>query len=290
MARNFELVASYWSIAGDCYASGPDESSPFDFRERIEAAAKGGFKGVGLVHADIVKVADKIGYKTMKKILDDNGMKYIEVEIISDWFCSGAKRQASDKIRADLLKAAEELGAWHIKIGGDIENEGKNVYPMDKMIADFAKLCDEAANVGTKLALELMPFSNLWSIDQGLELVRGAGRKNGGIMLDIWHIARGNIDFDEIRKMPKETIFWVELDDALKKVEGTLYNDTVHCRELPGEGELDIRKFLKAVWAAGYDGAYGAEIISRKHRVRSLQEQVRTVYDTTMKQLQLASA
>ncbi|MEO8667414.1 MAG: sugar phosphate isomerase/epimerase family protein [Bauldia sp.] len=283
MARP-ELHAAYWSISGDCYASGPTEVSPFDFRERVEVAGKVGYKGVGFVHQDLMAVADRIGWKTMKQILDDNGMKYVEVEIIGDWFTDGAKRKASDIIRKDLLNAAEKLGAWHIKIGGDIENDGAYPWPMDKMVAELKVLADQAAGVGTKLALEIMPFSNFKTIDQAVELMQGAGKKNAGIMLDIWHVARGNIPFGEILKMPKELLFWVEIDDARKDVEGSLYNDTVHNRELPGEGDLDIQEFLRAVRDIGYTGPYGVEIISYEHRVRSLQDQAQIVYDTAMAQ------
>jgi sugar phosphate isomerase/epimerase len=290
MAHPVELVASYWSIAGDCYASGPTEVSPLDFRERVETARKTGFRGVGLVHADIVAVSQRLGFPTMKAILDDNGMKYVEVEIICDWFADGEKRKRSDIVRADLMRAAEQLGACHIKVGGDIDNGGGNVWPMDRMIEEFKAVCDEAAEAGTRIALELMPFSNLKTIDQGLALVRGSGVKNGGVMLDIWHMARGNIDFGDIRRMPKETIFWVELDDARPEVEGSLYNDTIHCRELPGEGSLDVQGFLRAVRDAGYEGAYGVEILSRAHRKRSLAEQAQRVFDTTMRQFEILRA
>ncbi len=132
-----------------------------------------------------------------------------------------------------------------------------------------------------------MPFSNIKTPEQGIELLRGSGAKNGGIMLDIWHMGRGNIDNDRIRKMPKEIVTWVELDDARPEVEGTLYNDTIHNRELPGEGSLDVQGFLRAVQDLGYEGPYGVEILSRAHRRRSLEEQARAVYDTTMKQLEL---
>ena len=163
-------------------------------------------------------------------------------------------------IRKDLLNAAEQLGAWHIKLGGDIDNEGNNIWPMDKMIAEFKTLARQAADAGTRLALELMPFCNLKRLDQGMALVNGAGAKNAGLMLDLWHMARGHIDFEEIKRTPKEAIFWVELDDARPEVEGTLYNDTIHNRELPGQGSLDVVGFLKAIRATGYDSGYGVEI------------------------------
>jgi sugar phosphate isomerase/epimerase len=290
MTKPVELVASYWSISGDCYSSGPTEVSPFDFRQRVETARRVGYRGMGFVHADLMAVSRRLGYPAMKKILDDNAMKYIEVEIIADWFCDGDKRKRSDAIRKDLLNAAEQLGAWHIKIGGDIDKEGNVDWPMDRMIRDFKTLCDEAASAGTRIALELMPFSNLKTIDQGLALVNGAGAKNGGLMFDLWHMARGNIDFEDIRRTPKEAIFWVELDDARPEAEGTLYNDTIHNRELPGQGSLDVQGFLNAIRATGYDSGYGVEILSHAHRRRSLEEQAQQVYDTTMRQFEKLEA
>ena len=287
MERPVELVASYWSMAGDCYSSGPTEVSPFSFRDRVEMARKVGYRGIGFVHGDLKAVSGDIGFETMKQILDDNDMKYVEVEIIADWFTDGDKRKRSDEIRADLLRAAEKLGAWHIKIGGDIDKEGNVEWPMDKMIGDFRILCDQAAEAGTRIALELMPFSNIKTPEQGVAILQGSGAKNAGIMLDIWHMGRGKIDNDRIRRMPKEAVTWVELDDARPEVEGTLYNDTIHNRELPGEGSLDVQGFLKAVRDLGYEGPYGVEILSRAHRRRSLEEQARAVYDTTMKQLAL---
>lgn len=284
MANPVELVASYWSISGDCYASGPSEVSPFDFRERVETARQVGYRGIGFVHADLMSVSGRIGFKTMKQILHDNGMKYVEVEILGDWFTDGEKRRRSDVVRKDLLRAAEDLNAWHIKICGDMDNEDRNIWPMDKMIGELKELAREAADAGTKLALELMPFTNLKTIDQGVELMRGAGAGNAGIMLDIWHMARGDIDFEQIRTMPKELIFWAEIDDARREVGGSLYNDTIHNRELPGEGSFDIQKFLRAIRASGYAGPYGVEILSRKHRRLPLREAAQRAYDSAIAQ------
>ncbi|MCB1487488.1 MAG: sugar phosphate isomerase/epimerase [Bauldia sp.] len=287
MARPVELVASYWSISGDCYAAGPSEVSPFDFRDRIEAAAKVGFQGVGLVHEDIQAVSRLIGYDAMKSILDDNGMKYVEVEVLFDWFGDGDARRRSDVVRTDLLDAAGRLGARHIKIVGGIVETGDTSPPSDRMMADFRELCDQAAGVGTSVVVELLPFSNLVTPEQGLALVRGAGAKNGGLMIDVWHMARAGIGNDRIRALPKDVVTGVEIDDARAEVELPLYHDTVHNRELPGEGDLDIRGFLEAVRDLGYDGPYGVEILSRAHRVRPLAEQARLSYETSMKQFEM---
>ncbi|MCP4384437.1 MAG: sugar phosphate isomerase/epimerase [Hyphomicrobiales bacterium] len=282
-----ELVASYWTLCGDVYAGGPDEVSPFDFRDRVETASRVGYRGMGFVHADIMAVADRLGFPTMKRILDDNGMKYVEVEIIMDWFTDGERRARSNAVRRDLLKAAEALDACHIKIGANIEDNGTKVWPREKMAADFAELCDQAAGIGKRIALELMPFSNLRTIDQGLQLITDAGTTNGGLMLDVWHLARGGIDFGEIRKVPKELIFWVEIDDADPDIVENLWVDTIHHRRLPGEGSFDIQAFLEAVRDVGYTNPCGVEIISSVHRALPLEEAARRAYDTAIRQFQM---
>ncbi len=287
MQEPVELVAAGWTVAGDVYAGGPSEVSPFDFRERVETARRVGFRGIGFIHADIMAVSERLGFPAMKQILDDNGMNYVEVEIVGDWFAAGEKRRRSDAVRRDLMKAAEALGASHIKIGGDIDNEGRNVYPMDRMIADLRVMAAEAASAGTELALELMPFTNLGTLEQGIELMQGAGARNAGLMIDIWHMARGNIDFDKIRTVPRELIFWVEIDDALSEVAGTLYHDTIHNRVYPGEGSLDIQKFLKVIDATGYKNPYGVEILSAVHRRRPLAEAAQRAFDTGKRQFEM---
>lgn len=287
MQEPVELVAAGWTVAGDVYAGGPSEVSPIDFRERVEIARKIGFCGIGFIHADVVAVSERLGFRTMRLILDDNGMKYVEVEIIGDWFADGEKRRRSDIVRRDLLKAAEALRASHIKIGGDIDNEGRNVYPMARMVADLKVLAAEAASAGTEIALELMPFANLATLEQGVELMQGSGAKNAGLMIDIWHMARGNIDFDKISTVPRELIFWVEIDDAIPEVVGTLYNDTIHNRVYPGEGSLDIRKFLNVIESTGYKNPYGVEILSSMHRRRPLAEAAKHAYDTAKRQFEL---
>ncbi|MCY6383034.1 sugar phosphate isomerase/epimerase family protein [Hoeflea prorocentri] len=282
-----ELVATYWTMNGDCAPDGQDLVSPIDFRERVEMARDVGYVGIGFHHADVMSVSARLGFDEMKRILDDNGMKYVEVEMITDWFVSGERRKRSDQVRKDLLHAAERLGAWHIKIGGDFDNDGRNDWPMDHMIREYEILCREAADAGTRLSLEILPFANLATIDQGVALRNGAGVDNGGVLVDIWHIARGGMSYDQVRDMPKEAITWVELNDALPEVQGTLFYDTVHCRELPGDGCFDVPAFLHALHDAGYEGPYGVEILSDKHRQLPLFEQAKQGFDATMRQFEL---
>jgi sugar phosphate isomerase/epimerase len=278
-----ELIASCWTIAGDVYPGGPTEISPFDFRARVEAAAEAGFAGIGLWHPDAMAVAGRIGFPEMKRILDGNGIKYVEVEIITDWYAEGERRRHSDKVRADLLRAAEWLGADHIKVCGDAEQCN---WSLPRLVESFCALCADAEGAGTRVALELMPFTNIKTIEHALDIVRGAGAKNGGLMFDIWHISRGQIPFERIQTCPKELLFWVEIDDADARPVGTLFEDTIHRRQLCGEGALGVPGFLRAIKGTGYDGPYGIEIVSEIHRRRPLVEAATRSYSTAVRQFE----
>lgn len=76
--QNVELLAAYFTLSGDVYPFGPTEISPFAFRDRVEAAAQAGYKGVGLIHVDLMSTVDRIGFREMRHILEANGIKHID--------------------------------------------------------------------------------------------------------------------------------------------------------------------------------------------------------------------
>ena len=96
MKNNGELIASYRTLAGGAEPHTDHEYSLFDFKERSEACAKVGFKGIGIRHADLVHTLKRRPLIEIKRILDDNGMKHIELEFLSDWFLTGEKKKQSD--------------------------------------------------------------------------------------------------------------------------------------------------------------------------------------------------
>jgi sugar phosphate isomerase/epimerase len=284
--RTIELIASYWTIAGDVYPMGPGEISPFPFEKRVEAAARAGYRGLGLLQADLMAVANRLSLAEMKRILDANGMQHVELEFLTDWYAQGPGRAASDVVRKDLLEAAEMLAARCIKIAPGIwEPPLEDVaLQMPRMIEAFAALSREAAAYGTAIALEIMPFSNIRTLSAALELVSTDPQPNGGLYLDIWHVARGSIDYAEVAQIPQQFIKAVELNDADRDVVGMLWDDTRFHRRLCGEGSLDIPAFLKAIDEAGYRGPYAVEIISEEHRRLSLEEEAKRSFETTMAQ------
>jgi len=280
--QNIELLASYFTLAGDVYPFGPTEISPNSLQERAEVSAKAGWKGLGFSHADLMVTAQKIGLKTAKQILDDNGIKHREIEFLVDWYLDGEKRKASDVQRVEMLQTAQAIGARKIKIAPGLHDYTPANIPV--MRDAFAGLCEDARKYDVTIVMEIMPFSNVATIDTALAIIAGANQPNGGILVDNWHIQRGGMPYSEIAKIPPQFLKAVELDDALEEVQGTLWEDTIYHRLLCGEGCFNPPEFIKEVQQVGYEDYYGVEILSQVYRKLPLEEIARRAFETTMAQ------
>jgi len=279
MGKGVELLASYWTISG-AHPLTDREYSPFDFKDRVEAAARAGFKGIGLWHADLEHVLRKRTLKEMKQILDDNGIQHVELEFLMDWFLDGERKRQSDAQREKLLTAYEVLQAHHLKVG----DLSKAKTPMPRLIEAFAELCAEGAKHGALIGFELMPFAMIDTLKETLEMVEGAGAANGGICLDLWHIVKLKIPYEDVARIPQEYVVSIELDDGTFEAPWSLHEDTINHRRLCGEGEFDVKGFINCMLDAGYKGPWGIEVLSEELRQRPLEELTTRAFRTTMAQ------
>ncbi|MBZ5627503.1 MAG: sugar phosphate isomerase/epimerase [Acidobacteriia bacterium] len=271
------MLASYWTIAGRTFPHTDREYSPFDFKDRVESAAAAGFKGLGLWHADIDYILQRRTLQEMKAILDDNGMKYVELEFLSDWFLEGERKKQSDLRKQKLLRAAEVMQAKHIKVGDFYREE----CPMPRLIETFAALCEEAANHGTKIGFELMPFAMIDTLPDALRLVEGT---DGGIVFDLWHLVKLRIPFEEVARVPARHVLGIELNDGTLEAPWSLHEDTVNHRRFCGEGEFDVQGFVACMRTADYRGPWGIEVLSEEAREMPLEELTTRAFQTTMAQ------
>ena len=263
---NRELLATCWTSAGDAAPDRGDEVSPVDLRTRIETAAAVGWEGFGLLHADLAIARDTIGLQELRRILDGSGIEHVELEVLPWWWTTDERRGISDQRRTLLFGAAEVLGARTIKVAA--EGGGRPVDPT-RFHDDFDRLATQA----------------------GVDFVTAVGNRYGGLTVDTWHVHRGGTSYAEMERiLPAEYLFIVELDDADEQVVGTLWEDTVNSRRLPGEGVFDVPAFVAAVHRAGYRGHWGVEIISEQHRGLPIREALTRARTATLQTLEAAEA
>ena len=281
-----ELLAAYWTLAGDVWPGAPTEVSPFPLEARAAAAAEAGWTGMGIVHEDLVATEARLGYPGIRRVLADHGIRHVEVEFLSDWDADPAtpERAASDRMRAELIEAAGELGARNLKASPHLFREPPP--EVARMRDAFAALCEDARPAGANVIIEIMPFTDVRTIEDGLAVIGDA--TNGGLLLDIWHVERGRIALEAVAAVPAGRLLGVELDDA-GPPDGDLFDDTRFRRVLPGEGEFDVGGFLRAARAAGLATPYlGVEIISETYRRQPLEAMARTSFEATRRAVDAA--
>jgi sugar phosphate isomerase/epimerase len=276
-----DLLASYWTIAGDVDpGTGGREWSLFDFRDRAEACARQGFKGMGLWHADVEHILERYSLADMKGILDDNGIVHLELEFLQlgGWL-TGDGIDAAEAEKTRLLGWAEALGARHVKVGDFFGTPTT----LGRATEVFAAVCADAQNAGTDILFEMMPFAMIDDFERSIAMCRDAGAPNGGVMVDTWHMMKMGVSVDSIAALPPRYLRGIELNDGWNETPAgmTLAEETVLARQFPGEGDWDMPDFMAACMASGFDGPYGVEVINAENRARSLDELAAKAYSTT---------
>ncbi|HET8673580.1 MAG TPA: sugar phosphate isomerase/epimerase [Thermoleophilaceae bacterium] len=285
-----DLIGLYWTVSGPVEVHVGREWSLFDWRDRCEQAARVGFKGLGLWHADIEHQLESRSLEEIKSIFGDAGLRYLELEFLMDWFLDPGdeRRKESDRSRKLLFEAAAVLGAHHIKVG----NIPGTPAELPQITERFAELCADAADhTAAKIVYEFMPFDvNVRTLDAALAVVEGAGAKNGGLAIDTWHMGKLGIAPDDLRRVPLEYLTWIELSDGQREDMEDPIDEVVNHRKLPGEGEFGVAEYVDTFRAMGYPGPWGVEVLSEELRNLPIEEIFDRSYEATAAQFRAGVA
>lgn len=256
-----DLIAGYYTLAGSRAGAGEGEPARASLEARAAAAADAGYVGLGILIDDYeaMQAAGRSDAE-LRAICEHHGIAVPEVEFLYHWACTDDRAAFSRELEDRLYRAADAFGAHHLNMG-DVNPPGE-MPPLELAAERFAAICDRAADHGLLVALEFLPWSGIPDAATAWEIVRTAGRPNGGINLDVWHHFRGAADDRMLRAIPPERIVCVAISDADAEVVGDLIEDTTRRRRLPGEGSFDLVGFLRLLDELGVDAPVTVEILS----------------------------
>lgn len=270
-----DLLAACWTWAGDVGPGDRDERSPIPLSERLTAVTAVGWAGVGFSHADIVEYRDTIGLPRVKQMIDDAGIRRVELEFLTDWWQLGDRRAKADQMRDDLFDAATILDAPAIKVGA-INSTGEPAPTLSQLADAYHHLAERARTFKLDIAVEALGGAYISTLADSIQLAKAADHPNAGLVVDVYHCARaGEDDYSQLPVLLDEVaVTIVELGDAPLLADGT-----VGPRCLPGSGDLDVSRFIAEMWRAGWRGYWGVEIIAPDLRALPIAEGVTAVHD-----------
>ncbi len=266
-----------------------------DLAARCAAAASAGFTLLGWCGREFARYRSE-GWTdaAMAAVVRDHGLSLIEIETIAGFADAGAgtsgdparARHAGRGAREAMYAMAEVFGARYVQAVGSFTGPLE-----DDVVEAFARLCDEAAEHGLDVALEFVPCTNIADAGTALRIVTEAGRRNGGLCVDVWHHTRGANDPALIDAIPAERVVMIQLDDGpIVPRHPDFLTDTIANRDLPGEGEFDLTGFLGTLWHNGARAPVSVEILSDALAALPLDEAARRIAEATHRVIATALA
>jgi len=234
-----------------------------DFAEKIAAIAAAGFDGVEIFENDFLGFDGSPA--DVGRMARDADLAITLFQPFRDFegLPEPQRRRAFDRAERKF-DVMHELGTDLMLICSSVSPVGLG--GIDRAAADFRELGERAAQRGLRIGYEALAWGkHINDHRDAWEVVRRADHANVGLILDSFHTLARKIDVGSIRAIPKDKIFIVQLADA-PLIEMDLLYWSRHFRNMPGEGDLPVRDFTRAVAATGYDGYLSLEIFNDQFR------------------------
>jgi 4-hydroxyphenylpyruvate dioxygenase len=132
--------------------------------------------------------------------------------------------------------------------------------------ADLAEMAERAKRRGLRVGYEGLAWGrhvNRWR--HAWKIVQTADHEALGLIVDSFHTLAVDDDASGIADVPVGKLFFVQLADAPKLAMDPL-SWSRHFRNFPGQGQLPVAGFLRAVLDAGYQGPLSLEIFNDEFR------------------------
>lgn len=234
-----------------------------DLDDKIAAIAVAGFSGIEIFEQDFI--ADARSPRDAGQRIRDAGLEIMLFQPFRDFEgLPGALRSKAFDRAEHKFDVMQELGCDLILVCSSVHPEALG--GVDRAAADFAELGERAAARGLRVGYEALAWGrHVNDHRDAWEIVRRADHPSVGLILDSFHTLGRGLDPQSIRRIPGDRIFFVQLADA-PLIDMDLLYWSRHFRNMPGEGDLAIADFMRAVTATGYTGPVSLEIFNDQFR------------------------
>ncbi|MGI9367070.1 MAG: bifunctional sugar phosphate isomerase/epimerase/4-hydroxyphenylpyruvate dioxygenase family protein [Rhizobiaceae bacterium] len=234
-----------------------------DLPEKLDAIAAAEFDGIEIFEQDFI--AFDGSPCDVGEMVRDHGLEIMLFQPFRDF------EGLPEPHRSRAFDRAERKFDIMQQLGTDLMLICSSAHPaamggIDRAADDLQELGELAAKRNLRVGYEALAWGKHISDHRDAwEIVRRADHPNTGLIVDSFHTLGRKLSPDSIRSIPADKIFFVQLADA-PLIEMDLLYWSRHFRNMPGEGDLDVTGFMRAVAATGYDGPVSLEIFNDQFR------------------------
>ena len=241
--------------------------------EGLELAKANGYEGFDPSIDEVEKLAQENSVDHVKGLFKDAGVRPGAWMLPVNWRGDDAVYYEHLSKLPERAKLAADIGCTRaITVVLPFDNNPpfqenwdfhvKRLRPPAQILADYGHtLAVEFIGPATTRAPHKHLFLN--NIDGTLALGAAIGTGNVGLLLDVWHCYTAHATLDDFKKLSKDDVVYVHINDAPAGIEIDSQIDNV--RALPGEtGVIPLVEMLRILKDIGFDGPVTAEPFSKK--------------------------
>ena len=216
--------------------------------EKLRAIAGAGFEEVEIFENDLLTFNGSP--RDVGQLCRDLGLAICAFQPFRDFEGMPEPQRGRNFARAqhkfDLM---QELGTDLLLICSNVSPA--SLGGIDRAAADFHALGELAAPRGLRVGFEALAWGrHVNDYRDAWEIVRRAGHKSIGVILDSFHALAPGFPVTAMASIPADKIFLVQLADA-PKLGLDVLSWSRHFRCFPGQGDLPVGTFMEAIAATG---------------------------------------
>ena len=243
-------------MPGFRYSLNSSTIKPTPIVEKIRIAAESGYEGIELWHADIDLHIEQGGsLKEIRRAIDESGLEVPTTVMLKGWCEPDGPADSEGMVECRRrMEHSVALGARHAVAGPP--HSGVD---FELAAERYARLLETGLSMGVRPAMEYLGFAReVNSIDDALRIMLGSKHPEATIVLDPFHDFRGGGGHESIAKLTAKQIAVCHFDDAPANPPPQEQHDPD--RVMPGEGVIDLKRFVALLRQVGYEGFISLEL------------------------------
>jgi sugar phosphate isomerase/epimerase len=236
-------------------AAGGEPVPEWPLEALLDGAASAGFTTVGLDRHTVGRhVAEGGRIEELGEELRSRGLRCTDVGVLP--VGTPDVREAAEL----LARIAGATGA-RICIAAHYAST-----PFEDAARDLRAGAEILAGAGATLVLEFVAYGPLRKLDEACRLCEAVGWDRCRLLVDTWHVFRGDVGLARLRSLDGDRIGLVHVNDGAAEPHEDAMFEGRYARLLPGGGAFPLADFKAALEATGYRGVVAVEVLSEELR------------------------